>query len=93
MRLFTYKFLTQIIIIFGRLRDLLKLQLTVRKDRTFRDPPHVFSVICCDCGLTHMYSFREGVRFQQPVRPENYDYSLRFFEDEPSEYKPESEWV
>ena len=95
MRLFLYKLLTQAIIILGRLRSKLHIDMTVRVDRTFRDPPHMFSIECCDCDLTHRVSYREGVRYQQPIRPTGYDYGWRRL-SEPSpdseEIKHQDEW-
>jgi len=92
VRLFLYKVLTQSIIILGELRDMLNLDVIVRKDRTFKDPPHLFSNICCDCGLTHWFVYEEGNRFQQPHRPRNYDYSWRKFAGESALFKHEDEW-
>ena len=93
MRLFFYKFLTQFIIVLGELRDRLGLDVEVRRDRTFRDPPHMFSVVCCDCGLTHRLFRREGTQYQQPVRPIDYDYSLRVLAGGSSMFKREEEWL
>jgi len=96
MRLFLYKLLTQAIIILGRLRSSLDLDLTVRVDRTFQDLPSLFSIVCCDCELTHRVSHREDVRYQQPIRPEGYDYSWRRLADSSfdlEEIKHEDEWV
>ena len=97
MRLFFYRLLTQFIIVLGELRDSFGLDVEVRRDRTFRDPPHLFSTVCCDCGLTHRLFRREDTRYQQPVRPIGYDYSMRMlggssgFEDEG--VKREEEWL
>ncbi len=93
MRLFLYKLLTQAIIILGILRSKLDLDLTVRVDRTFKDPPHLFSNVCCDCELTHRFSYREGVRYQQPIRPRGYDYGWRLLAGPSSAFKHEDEWV
>lgn len=84
--------MTQLIVILGKIREALNLDMVVRKDRTFKDPPHLFSTICCDCGLTHRFSYREGEQFQQPIRPEDYDYSWRIFAGESSLFKSEEEW-
>lgn len=92
MKLFLYKLLTQVIIILGRLRSKLNLDMIVRVDRTFRDPPHLFSNVCCDCELTHRFSYREGVRYQQPIRPGGYDYGWRRLAGSSSEFKHEDEW-
>ena len=91
MRLFLYKLFTQLIIILGRLRAKLDLDMRIRRDRTFEDPPHLFSVVCCDCGLTHFYPKTEGTRLSQPVRPRDYDYSWRKFATKPSPFKLEEE--
>jgi len=93
LRLLLYKILTQAIIILGSLRSKLDLDLIVRVDRTFKDPPHLFSTVCCDCELTHRYTYREGLRLQQPIRPGDYDYSWRKFAGEPALFKHEDEWV
>lgn len=77
MKLFLYKLFTQCIIILGELRVKLNIDMEVRRDRTFPDPPHLFSNICCDCGLTHWVIRRDGKRFQQPHRPKDYDYTWR----------------
>ena len=91
MRLFLYKLLTQAIILLGVLRSKLDLGMIVRVDRTFQDPPHLFSNVCCDCELTHRYTYREGVRYQQPIRPAGYDYRWRRMTSS-SEYRHEDEW-
>ena len=93
MRLVLYKILTQAIIILGSLRSKLDLDLIVRVDRSFKDPPHLFSTVCCDCELTHRFTYREGLRLQQPIRPGGYDYSWRKFAGEPALFKQEDEWV
>ena len=93
MRLLLYKILTQAIIILGRLRSQLDLDLIVRVDRSFKDPPHLFSTVCCDCELTHRFTYREGLRLQQPIRPGGYDYSWRIFAGKSSLFKHEDEWV
>jgi len=93
VRLLLYKILTQVIIILGCLRSKLDLDLVVRVDRTFKDPPHLFSTVCCDCELTHRYTYREGLRLQQPIRPGGYDYSWRIFAGESALFKQEVEWV
>jgi len=92
LRLLLYKLLTQAIIILGRLRSKLDLDLIVRVDRTFKDPPHLFSNVCCDCELTHRFTYSEGVRYQQPIRPKGYDYSWRKFAGKSSLFKSEDEW-
>lgn len=93
MRLIIYKLLSQAIIILGRLRSKLDLDLIVLVDRTFKDPPHLFSTVCCDCELTHRFTYKEGLRLQQPIRPGGYDYSWRKFAGESALFKHEDEWV
>ena len=92
MKLTLYKVLTQLIIILGRLRGRLDLDMVIRRDRTFEDPPHLFSVVCCDCGLSHFYPKEKGIRLSQPVRPKGYDYSWRRWAGESSEFREETEW-
>lgn len=92
MILFIYKLLTQTIIILGELREKLGLEMIVRQDRTFKDPPHMFSMVCCDCSLTHRLYRKEGVQYMQPIRPEEYDYSWRRFTGEPAVFKHKDEW-
>jgi len=58
----------------------------------------LFSIACCDCGLTHRLFRRDDTRYQQPVRPVRYDYSMRRFTDESSLFddeavKREEEWL
>lgn len=91
MRLFLYELLTQGIIILGSLRKKLDLQLTIRRGRTFKNPPDMFySIECCDCGLTHFRIADRGL--EQPVRPRLYGYSWRHFAVKSSEFRKEEEW-
>ena len=88
--LLLYKLLTQLIIILGRLRERIekKLTLVVRKDRTFEEETFPFTLVCCDCGLSHIlwvedkYNPKRKKGFIlkiQPERPYGYDYSFRKF--------------
>lgn len=92
MRLFLYNVLTQAIIILGRLRSKLDLDMFIRRDRTFKDPPHLFSNVCCDCELTHRFLYRKDGRFQQPIRPRGYDYGWRRLAGPSSEFRHEDKW-
>ncbi len=91
MKLFIYKVLTQGIIIFGRLREKLGLKKVIRRDRTFKNPSDMFfSIDCCDCGLIHFRVVDMG--FEQPIRPEGYNYSWRRFAPPSSEFRHEGDW-
>ena len=87
MKLLIYNIITQIIIILGKVRQMVerKLQMQVIKQRTF-----VFDasclIGCCDCGLEHLcWSSPDGLaQLSQPLRPKNYDYRFRKLADTPS---------
>jgi hypothetical protein len=96
LRLFLYKLLTQAIIILGRAREKLGLQMVIRKDRTFVDkkalleyPSYGIINVCCDCGLAHRMWLRDGDLHQQPERPREYDYSWRRYASPSSPYSSE----
>lgn len=82
MRLATYRFLTQIIIVVGRLRESVCPRgrfHVIRQDRTFYIPVDG-GFVCCDCGLEHASanwpSMKPTMRIR-PLRPRRYDYRMR----------------
>jgi len=84
MKLFLYNFLTQLIIIFGKLREMLT-DNSIRQqriDRTFYCSNNG-RWTCCDCGLEHIKKPFEEIKEQShkfiPVRINGYKYQLRYF--------------
>lgn len=82
LKMFIYKVFTQVIVIFGRLRQAVekKLPMVILKHRTFVCDPSA-SIECCDCGLTHLsWVPKNGIaQLAQPMRPRDYDYRFRKF--------------
>jgi len=91
---FMYEFLTQLIVILGRLRDGLRVQRVYRPDRLCaynwkqrlqecqmddRFIGQGGDIACCDCGLQHFIWAEEQFHYGLPVRPKDYNYRLRFF--------------
>ena len=89
-KLLFYKILTQLIILIGRLRDYLQIKLYFRTDRVCgtelikeKGQPQMNGIpyahiSCCDCGLEHFFWIEENICFGMPIRPEEYNYRLRF---------------
>jgi len=84
MRLLLYNILTQLIIIFGKLRELLTDNSTrqQRIDRVFYCSNNE-RWTCCDCGLEHITKPFEEPKEKShkfiPVRIKGYKYQLRYF--------------
>ena len=79
-----YKIITAVIILIGRLRDVVEMRVNrgvkmVRFDRTLPwpkdQPKDGLWMTCCDCGLAHFFSMGHS---GSPARPQEYDYGLRF---------------
>ena len=103
MMIFIYNFLTQTIILLGKVRGLLlswdvpnwDKHWNVRKDRTFYANSYE-AASCCDCGLTHLFKPLDGEEPRSPhfkaipIRPKGYRYRFRLGAVTPSEFKDES---
>jgi len=84
MQLLFYALLTQVIIILGNVRKMVKSKgrTQIRTDRVFY-PANWEVQICCDCGAGHRAEplFDEEVRDPHyrlmPLRPLGYKYNLR----------------
>jgi hypothetical protein len=96
LKLLIYEVLTQVIIILGHLREILKISNYLRVDRHIcsrflmpdgRGQDKSTRIICCDCRLTHevyLSELYENLEFANPIRPKKYNYTLRYFEDKTS---------
>lgn len=94
-KLMVYKLLTQLIIILGLLRGKVSHRRIIRTDRTFFNELSMleapsWGIIneCCDCGAGHRIWLRAQGLYQQPERPEGYDYSWRRFGSPASGFLP-----
>jgi len=84
IKIFIYNVLTQLIIIFGKLREILT-DNSIRQqriDRTFYCSNNE-RWTCCDCGLEHLTKPFEEIKEKShkfiPVRIKGYCYQLRLF--------------
>lgn len=84
MRLLIYNILTQFIIIFGKLREILT-DNSIRQrriDRTFYCSNNE-RWTCCDCGLEHITKPFDEIKEKShkfiPIRIKGYKYQLRLF--------------